>query len=143
MNKNGGDPAHPAIAGKRRFAGSDVRLARIFLLAVLAAGLISAFCGVAPGDIHLLPCPFHFITGIKCPGCGMTHACIALGRGDIETAWNYNPFSVVLILLAAGVAVAPHRMRRWWLWLPHRARTACSWSMLVLVFGFWIYRLTM
>jgi hypothetical protein len=143
MNKNGEDRAHPVIGTKRRRSvGSDVWLARIFLLAVLAGGVISAFCGVAPGDVHLLPCPFHSITGVKCPGCGMTHACIALARGDIAMAWNYNPFSIGLILLAAGVAVAPHRMRRCWLRLPRSARTACGWSMLVLVFGFWIYRLT-
>ena len=29
-----------------------------------------------------LQCPFHQLTGLFCPGCGITTACIALLRGD-------------------------------------------------------------
>ena len=41
-------------------------------------------------------CPFHEITGIRCPGCGMTRAFLALSQFRIKEAIQYNPFSIVL-----------------------------------------------
>ena len=65
------------------------------LALVLAAGL-----GYA-GGVHLthqaLPCPFHAVTGLLCPGCGVTRMCLALLRLDISAAWQAN--AVLLVLL--------------------------------------------
>lgn len=38
-----------------------------------------------------LPCPILFITGISCPGCGMTRACIHAARFDFRTAFFCHP----------------------------------------------------
>ena len=121
--------------------GSDVLLARFFLVAVLGAGLISLLFGPSPESMALCPCPFHSITGLKCPGCGMTRACIALARGDIHGALHYNPFSLGLLLFAGAFALFPDRIRRFWRSLTFRARTVCTGSMLALIFGFWVYRI--
>ena len=41
---------------------------------------------------HLsIPCPFHAITGLQCPGCGVTRMCLALLRLDVSGAWSANP----------------------------------------------------
>ncbi|MEJ2246292.1 MAG: DUF2752 domain-containing protein, partial [Acidobacteriota bacterium] len=77
-----------SIRGSTSGTGSDVLLARFFLVAVLGAGLASLFFGISPDSIALFPCPLHAITDIECPGCGMTRACIALARGDIPAALN-------------------------------------------------------
>ena len=37
-----------------------------------------------------IPCIFNKLTGVKCPGCGMTHAIAALCRGDVEEALEDN-----------------------------------------------------
>jgi hypothetical protein len=124
-----------------RVPGSDAWLARIFLLAVIAAGLVSLFSGAAPETLAFWPCPFHAITKMECPGCGMTRACIALARGDIGHALNYNPLSPGLILFAAGFAIAPQHMRRRWQSLSRNRRSVFAWSMLGLVLGFWAYRI--
>ncbi len=34
----------------------------------------------------MIPCPFRLITGLKCPGCGMTHMCMSLLRLDFKAA---------------------------------------------------------
>jgi hypothetical protein len=51
-------------------------------------------------SIHYLPsvsfCPFHLITGIACPGCGMTRAFLTLGQLKLEEAVALNPFSLPL-----------------------------------------------
>ena len=39
-----------------------------------------------------LPCPFRYITGYLCPGCGITTMLLALGAGDIEAAQRANIF---------------------------------------------------
>ncbi|MBQ9086729.1 MAG: DUF2752 domain-containing protein [Clostridia bacterium] len=38
-----------------------------------------------------IPCFFHEMTGLCCPGCGLTRGIVALSRGDILLALGYNP----------------------------------------------------
>jgi hypothetical protein len=127
----------------RARSGSDVLLARIFLLILLGAGSISLISGTSPEDIPLCPCPFYMLTHIKCPGCGMTRACIAITHGDMRSAWNYQPFSFGLVFLAVGFALVPNRIRQGWQRIPCYARNSLIWGLLVLVIGFWAYRLTL
>jgi hypothetical protein len=62
-------------------------------------------------SLHYLPgvslCPFHVITGMSCPGCGMTRAFLALGQCKLKEALALNPFSlplfsVMLLYLCLG-----------------------------------------
>ena len=48
-----------------------------------------------------IPCLFRLITGLKCPGCGVTHMALCLLRGDLSGAFYENP--VVLMLLPIGL----------------------------------------
>lgn len=41
-------------------------------------------------------CLFKMIFGIKCPGCGMTHAIASLIKGDFRSAMNYNPRVIIV-----------------------------------------------
>lgn len=43
-----------------------------------------------------IPCIFYRITGLKCPGCGMTHAMIELWKGDYLEALRYNALSLTV-----------------------------------------------
>lgn len=49
-------------------------------------------------------CPSRFLTGIPCPGCGMTRAFLALLRGDFAAAAHRN---ILAFPLFAFLAVAP------------------------------------
>lgn len=44
-----------------------------------------------------IPCPIHLITGIKCPGCGITTMFIAIANCDFKAAFNANPLTFSLI----------------------------------------------
>ena len=44
-----------------------------------------------------IPCVFHEITGLKCPGCGISRMLIALIKLDFAAAFKHNP---VLFLTA-------------------------------------------
>lgn len=53
---------------------------------------------------HLsIPCPFHVITGLQCPGCGVTRMCLALLRLDVSGAWKANPVLLLLLPLLGGL----------------------------------------
>ena len=38
-----------------------------------------------------IPCVFYEITGLYCPGCGITRLCLSLFEGGIYQAFRYNP----------------------------------------------------
>jgi len=67
-------------------------------------------------------CPFRLLSGLPCPGCGMTRALCALLRGDLDAALRFNLFSIpVLGLLIVAPLLA--------LWeIAHRSRSSlCRW----------------
>lgn len=68
-----------------------IRLRRL----LLGLGLLLAFGLLYALFVHFtglaVPCLFHEITGLQCPGCGVTRLCISLLRLDISAAWRANP----------------------------------------------------
>lgn len=44
-------------------------------------------------------CPFHWLTGLNCPGCGLTRSFHALFHGDVSTALHFNALLPAYILL--------------------------------------------
>tara|TARA_B100000315_G_C14568805_1_gene584372 strand:- start:1734 stop:2150 length:417 start_codon:yes stop_codon:yes gene_type:complete len=47
-------------------------------------------------------CPFRFLTGINCPGCGTVRAMLSLGQFKIRQALALNLFSLPLFLGMVG-----------------------------------------
>jgi len=47
---------------------------------------------------HLLPCPFKYLTGIDCPGCGFQRSIIALIQGDLHKSLTLYPAAIPLLL---------------------------------------------
>jgi hypothetical protein len=79
-----------------------LRIAVILVLTVVSsAGVILHLFEI--DFIDYLPsvslCPFHVITGLECPGCGMTRALISLGQLKPGVAVGYNLFSIPLLIL--------------------------------------------
>ncbi|WP_345234438.1 DUF2752 domain-containing protein [Olivibacter ginsenosidimutans] len=50
---------------------------------------------------HLLPCPFKYITGIDCPGCGFQRALLLLFQGQWEASIRQYPPTIPLLFLGA------------------------------------------
>lgn len=57
-------------------------------LIILGGGILYAFFVTKTG--LGIPCIFYEITGLKCPGCGITHMCISILHGDLRAAMQYN-----------------------------------------------------
>ncbi len=85
------------------------RLAALFVV----AGPV-AFVAAYELGLIFWGCPFHSMTGLDCPGCGMTRALASLARCDFEGAAMYHPFVFPLAVLWGMFAVAaclPERSR--------------------------------
>lgn len=85
-----------------------------------------------------LPCLFHLITGLWCPGCGVSRMCLALLRLDLSTAWAYNPGLMLAVPPLGGLLakmgagyVRTGRTR------PTRGESAAIWTVaaFLLVYG--------
>ncbi len=74
---------------------------RILAGAGILAGLAGAFAVryFNPATTGLFPaCPFHALTGLNCPGCGLTRGFHALFHGDILSALHFNAMLPVYLL---------------------------------------------
>ena len=89
-------------------------LAKIFLILLVLAGIYIRLSGQAFETVYFLPCIFKGVTGIPCPGCGMTRACLAILQGEFSTAWRYHPFSFLLIGLIILIVFQPEYTQETW-----------------------------
>lgn len=46
-------------------------------------------------------CPFHAVTGLNCPGCGLTRGFNSLFQGDILSAVHFNALLPIMALVFA------------------------------------------
>ena len=81
------------------------------------AGLTAAGCVyvalVDPNRSSLYPqCPFKALTGLDCPGCGITRALHSLLHGNLVQAADHNLLAVVLSVVALGWFVVARVQRR-------------------------------
>lgn len=116
-------------------AGSALSLAAL-------AGAVITLTLRHPGEIPFAPrCAWWTLTGLRCPGCGLTRALHALLQGDLTAAVSYNPTIVVIpplfallawILGTVAIRGAPPRLPE----IPARV----AWTLPVLLAGFWLFR---
>ena len=69
--------------------------------------ILSAFSSLlGKAEVYLLPCPFKYLTGYDCPGCGFQRAVLALLTGNFQQSFHLYPaaipilFTVVISLIA-------------------------------------------
>ncbi len=107
------------------FAGDDRMLHMTLLglsIGVIALSFVLAVRDQATVVVPIvgfpLPevCSLKRMTGIECPGCGLTRSFISTARGQWRQAWHFNPVGPFFFLVVA--AQIPYRA--WQLWRLHR-----------------------
>lgn len=80
------------------------------VLFILCGFIYSAFFSAFQVGI---PCVFYEITGLKCPGCGITRGMVALLHFDFYNAICYNAFLFLIIAYIVWVYIftARHYIR--------------------------------
>ena len=67
------------------------------------------------GQLGLPPCGFRSLTGLACPGCGLTTAFAEAIRGNWALGFAANPLGLVLFaVVCAGVPMALVAAARGW-----------------------------
>ena len=117
------------------------RLAGPVAVAAVTAAVVTYVGAVDPNEAgHYPTCPFLWLTGWYCPGCGSLRAVHALAHLDVATALARNPFAVAMVPVLV------------WIWVRWTARAvtgrprttaahpAVIWGLLVGVLVFWVLR---
>lgn len=94
--------------------------------------------------LEIFPCAFKKVTGLPCPGCGMTRSCLAMVRGEWGEMWHWHPFGPLFALfwvVVGGGLLMPSGLRGRYAdrvaWVERKTR----WAVWVLA-GLSIYSLT-
>lgn len=79
------------------------------------AGIGAAFL-LSPDHIEDGPvlCPFRALTGLPCPGCGLTRSWVYAAHGWWRESFASNPFGLVVVaaVVLLAVVVVARRVRR-------------------------------
>lgn len=76
-------------------------------IVLIVAGILYYFLNKYTG--FAIPCVFNLVTGLQCPGCGITRMLFSLLRLDFANAFYYNPAIMIslplLIVLATAILI--------------------------------------
>ena len=82
-------------------------------LRIAGGGLVAAAAVWPMLPLHPpLACPLRSLTGIPCPFCGMTRACVAAVHGHLGASLSFNPGGVLIVLLALTALLRPQLLVR-------------------------------
>ena len=56
-------------------------------------------------------CTFKQLTGVPCPGCGITRALVCLFKLDFVGAWSYNPMIYMHLLFVLLLVTVRKRIK--------------------------------
>ena len=121
---------------------NHIFLARLFLICLVIIAVYTIVVDTSPDEVKLLPCLFHSVTDVPCPGCGMTRACLSLSHGQFTDALRYHPFSFVIVGLAIIIAIFPSRFKDVWSGLSSKTQSLIGIFGVVLCLSVWIMKLT-
>lgn len=79
--------------------------------------LLAILCVTYYAATYVTGCPVRFLTGISCPGCGMTRALVAALRLDFRAAFAYHPLFILLPLIFAAYLFFDRIDWKRWRWL--------------------------
>jgi len=113
------------------------QLAVAATLTLLAAAAVALLFAVKPSELWFLPsCQFYNLTGLHCPGCGLTRATHHLLHGRVLAALHCNALFTLTLPCVAALGL-------WRWWRPDTAPTwkpAYTWWLLATIVLFGIVR---
>ena len=117
------------------------RLLRVILWTALLAGIGLLYGFFVSRTGIAIPCIFHLVTGLKCPGCGVTRMCVALMHLDFRSAYEYNQMifllSPVLLFIYLTCVIGYIRNGHW---ETNRTQNVVLYVCIALLIGFGIAR---
>jgi len=110
---------HDVVFGPPRDAASDLYSFLFHRRASYGAIGLILLAAALPSDGAGIPiCLFRYLTGLPCPGCGLTRSFSSILHLHFAAAYDYQPFGFLFLPLFALVALH--------LFLPARVRERCE-----------------
>ena len=117
-------------------------------LAVVIGGLVVLLAAVVlyqhgPSSAGWFPgCLFHRLTGLECPGCGMTRATYAALHGRFGEALRFNPLGMIVVPALVGLVgmQIPAWLRGEAQAFRFRVGPCGCWWLVGVVLGYWVLR---
>ena len=115
---------------------------RFLLLGVAMLPCLALLYARNPEEQGLYPvCPFYFLTGLYCPGCGTLRGLHQLLNGNAIAALGYNPFSMLALPFIGYAFLSALLLTTWGRRLPSTfIHPALIWALLAAVLAFWTLR---
>ena len=73
------------------------------ILILLGIGMLYALFSTITG--LRIPCVVYALTGLYCPGCGVTRMCLSLLRFDFRTAFSCNQLLILSLPCLGGMVI--------------------------------------
>ncbi len=82
------------------------KIYKVTFILLFFGSLVLIYFLFNPSENFFIPCPFYYVTGLYCPGCGSQRAMHLLLHGDILGAFRFNPLMVLTVpILIYGIGV--------------------------------------
>jgi hypothetical protein len=129
-------------------------------VSILSRPAMLALIGLAVGSALQLNwltsgpafCPFKMLTGLPCPGCGLTRSAVAFLHGDLSTSAFFHPLGAPMVIAVVLIGIVDAWV--WWrsrrpgqataspFWLLERlAATPAPWVAIGALALVWLVRL--
>ena len=91
----------PGSPAERPSADAYSRSLNLAVMVALGAVFIISVVYRPPDEPYFTICGFKTLTGLPCPGCGLTHSFCAIGKGEMLRALGFNLLGPFVFLLTA------------------------------------------
>lgn len=109
----------------RAFIKEHKRQARV---AIIAAAIGAVYALVMELTDFRIPCAFHLVTGLSCPGCGVSRFCMGIIHLDFSAAARANVALAVLVPIWLAALIIRALWNPAWLRAGSRARSILLWG---------------
>ena len=114
----------------------------LFPVILVIAGILYFVFDPSTNNWFFPKCPFHLVTGLQCPGCGLQRALHCLLHVDVMGALRFNAFIIVILpVLTLMVLGEWYNYHHWFDWASRLINNRYSMIILgVLTLTWWIVR---
>lgn len=71
------------------------RIRRILIRDIIVAVILAIYGMIVSLTHWSIPCIVYQLTGLQCPGCGISRMLLAMLHGDFRAAFSFHPFLFV------------------------------------------------